>query len=142
VADDEAPVAPPPGFVRSERRGPFTEHNGPLFHKVDTALTIHGFHALKRHGNGYGIVHGGMLASFLDGLLGHAVGAAAQRPAVTIHLSLDYLAMARAGDWIEGEARVTRLTRDVAFAEARAYVGANDIVRATALFKLMGRKTG
>ncbi len=141
MAEDETAITPPHGFVRSERRGPFTEHNGPLFHKADTDSTVHGFQALKRHCNGYGIVHGGMLASFLDGLLGHAVGAAAKRPAVTIHLSLDYLSMARAGDWIEGEAKVTRLTRDVAFAEARAYAGSTDLIRATALFKLMGRKT-
>ena len=99
-----------------------------------------GFHALRRHCNGLGIVHGGMLASFLDGLLGHAVGAAAKRPGVTIHLSLDYLSMARAGDWIEGEARLTRLTREVAFAEARAYVGRRDVVRAAGVFKLMERK--
>jgi acyl-coenzyme A thioesterase PaaI-like protein len=81
-----------------------------------------------------------MLATFIDGLLGHAVGAAAKRPGVTIHLSLDYLAMARAGEWVEGEARVTRLTKDVAFAEARAFVGARDVIRASAIFKLMERK--
>src|ERR1700744_3946310 len=98
---------PPPGFVRSTRRGPFTAHNGPLYHREGGEGVVHGFHALKRHCNGLGIVHGGMLASFLDGLLGHAVSGAARRPSVTIHLSLDYLSMARAGDWIEGEARIT-----------------------------------
>ncbi len=137
---DEEGFEPPEGFVRSLRRGPFTEHNGPLYHREATERAVHGFHALRRHCNGLGIVHGGMLASFLDGLLGHAVGAAAKKPGVTIHLSLDYLSMARAGDWIEGEAKVTRLARDVAFAEARAYVGARDVVRATAVFKLMERK--
>lgn len=137
MADEEA-VAAPPGFVASERRGPFTSHNGPIFHSTERPL-VHGFRVLRRHCNGLGIVHGGMLASFLDGLLGHAVGAAAKRPGVTIHLSLDYLSMARAGDWVEGEGRVTRLTRDVAFAEARAYVRDRDLVRATAIFKLMER---
>ena len=41
---------------------------------------------------------------------------------------------------IEGEANVTRLTREIAFAEARAYVGSRNVVRATAVFKLMERK--
>lgn len=140
MSDHDAAFAPPDGFVRALRRGPFTEHNGPLYHREGDGAVVHGFHALRRHCNGLGIVHGGMLASFLDGLLGHAVGAAAKSPGVTIHLSLDYLAMARAGDWIEGEARITRLARDVAFAEARAYVGARDVVRAAAVFKLMARK--
>lgn len=139
--DEDEGAAPPPGFVRSTRRGPYTEHNGPMFHREAGEEIVHGFRALARHGNGLGIVHGGMLASFVDGLLGHAVSAAARRPGVTIHLSLDYLAMARKGDWIEGEARVTRLTRDVAFAEARAYVGERDLVRASAIFKLMDRKS-
>lgn len=137
--EDEAGLPPPEGFVLSTRRGPFSEHNGPLFHRENTETPVHGFRALRRHCNGFGIVHGGMLASFLDGLLGHAVSAAAKRPGVTIHLSLDYLAMARAGEWIEGEARVTRLTKDVAFAEAHAHVGDRDVVRAAAIFKLMER---
>ena len=136
----EDPSTPPPaGFVVSTRRGPFTSHNGPLYHREDQPL-VHGFRALSRHCNGLGIVHGGMLASFLDGLLGHAVGSVAGKPGVTIHLSLDYLAMARAGEWIEGEGTVTRLTNDVAFASAIARVGARDVVRATAIFKLMERK--
>jgi uncharacterized protein (TIGR00369 family) len=140
MVEDAEGLHPPEGFVLSLRRGPFTEHNGPVYHREGTEAVVHGFHALRRHCNGLGIVHGGMLASFLDGLLGHAVGAAAKRPGVTIHLSLDYLSMARAGDWIEGEARITRLTREVAFAEARAYVGRRDVVRAAGVFKLMERK--
>ncbi len=99
----------------------------------------HGFFALQRHCNGLGIVHGGMLASFVDGMLGHAVSIDAKSAAVTIHLSLDYLSMARVGEWVQGEARVNRRARDVAFAEARAFVGAKDVVRATAVFKLMDR---
>ena len=139
MADDALEGAAPPGFIPSDRRGPFTSHNGPLYHRQDQPL-IHGFRALRRHCNGYGIVHGGMLASFLDGLLGHSVGAAAKRPGVTIHLSLDYLAMARAGEWIEGEGKVTRVTREVAFAEALARVGNREVVRASAIFKLMERQ--
>ncbi len=81
-----------------------------------------------------------MLATFLDGLLGHAVSRAAKATGVTIHLSLDYLSMARAGDWIEGEARVNRLARDVAFAEARGFVGDRDVIRATAVFKVLERR--
>jgi len=138
---DDADVAlvPPEGFVLSERRGPFTQHNGPFYHRLGPILTEHGFFALKRHCNGLGIVHGGMLASFVDGMLGHAVSFDAKAAGVTIHLSLDYLSMARSGEWVQGEAKVTRRARDVAFAEARAFVGDKDVVRAAAVFKLMDR---
>jgi uncharacterized protein (TIGR00369 family) len=139
MSQDAAPFTPPNGFVLSERRGPFTRHNGPFYHRPNHERTEHGFLALERHCNGLGIVHGGMLASFIDGMLGQAVSTDARTAAVTIHLSLDYLSMARAGEWVQGEARITRRAREVAFAEARAFVGAKDVLRASAVFKLMDR---
>jgi acyl-coenzyme A thioesterase PaaI-like protein len=60
--------------------------------------------------------------------------------AITMHLSIDYLHMARVGEWIRGEARVTRATRDIAFVEGRAYARGVDLVRCTSLFKLMERR--
>jgi len=80
-----------------------------------------------------------MLSAFLDGLLAHAVHLGCGRTGVTIHLSVDFLHMARMGEWVRGEARMTRATRDVAFAEGRAFVGGHDVVRASGIFKLMGR---
>ena len=133
---DEVP-APPAGFVLSTGRGAFTSHNGPYFHRNAGDLAEQAFFALPRHANGLGLVHGGMLTAFLDGLMGAATFRAARRPGVTIHLSVDFLHMARVGEWVMGEARVTRHTADVAFAEARAYVGARDVVRGSGVFKLM-----
>ena len=102
-------------------------------------VTEQAFYALPRHANGLGLVHGGMLTAFLDGLMGAAVYRAARQTAVTIHLSIDFLHMARVGEWVMGEARVTRATRDVAFVEARAHVAGTDVVRGSSLFKLMRR---
>jgi uncharacterized protein (TIGR00369 family) len=137
VADDEVPP-PPEGFVRSDSRGPFTTLNGPLFHRMGEGEVVeHCFYALNRHTNGMGLVHGGWLSAFLDGMLAGAVFRGSQRAAVTIHLSLDFLHMARAGEWIMGEAKMTRATKEVAFAEGRAHVAGRDLVRATGLFKLM-----
>ena len=90
-----------------------------------------------RHANGLGLVHGGMLTSFMDGLLAAAVWRASRRSSVTIHLSVDFLHMARVGQWVFGESRVTRLTRDVAFVEGRAHAIGTDVVRASGVFKLM-----
>jgi uncharacterized protein (TIGR00369 family) len=140
VADDEVPE-PPEGFVRAEGRGLFSTRNGPYFHRPsDGELVEQAFFALDRHCNGVGIVHGGMLSAFMDGVLAGAVWRGAQKRAVTIHLSIDFLHMARAGDWVRGEARMTRAARDVAFAEGRAYVGGRDLVRCSGVFKLMGER--
>lgn len=134
--DEEIPP-PPEGFVRSTGRGEFSTRNGPYFHRASGEITEQAFFALPRHANGLGLVHGGMLTAFLDGLMGAATFRAARRPGVTIHLSVDFLHMARVGEWVMGEAKVTRHTADVAFAEARAYVGSRDVIRGAGIFKLM-----
>ncbi len=137
-AGEENIPAPPEGFVRSEGRGAYSGHNGPYFHRAEQGETTEqAFYALPRHANGLGLVHGGMLTSFLDGLMGAAVFRAVRRPGVTIHLSVDFLHMACLGDWVMGEARVTRAARDIAFVEARAHVGGRDVVRGSGVFKLM-----
>ena len=136
----ESPDAPPEGFILQAGRGAFTTHNGPYYYKPSDGGLIQAFHALDRHCNGVGLIHGGMLSAFLDGLLAGAAGRATQTTPVTIHLSIDFLDMGRAGDWVIGEAGVTRATRDIAFAEGRARVGDRDIARATGVFKLMHRR--
>jgi len=140
--DDAGAVPPPPeGYRLSEGRGSFSTHNGPYFHRLSEGPTSEqAFYALPRHGNGIGIVHGGMLSAFMDGVLAGAVWRGTGQRAVTIHLSVDFLHMARVGEWVMGEARMTRATRDLAFAEGRAYVGARDVVHCSGIFKLMARE--
>lgn len=138
---DTAASPPPAGFVLSTSRGPFTTHNGPYYHRADLAQgSAQAFFALNRHANGLGIVHGGMLTAFMDGLLAGAVYQATRKTGLTIHLSIDFLHMARVGEWVIGESEVTRTTRDVAFVEGRAFVGHRDVVRASGIFKLMQRR--
>ncbi len=81
-----------------------------------------------------------MLSTFLDGLLAAAGARASGATPVTVHLSLDFLDMGRAGEWVFGEAKATRLTRDLAFVEGRAYVNDRTLARASGVFKLMRRR--
>jgi uncharacterized protein (TIGR00369 family) len=131
---------PPAGFTPSSGRGAFSTRNGPYFHKAGEGDAVEqAFFALARHTNGLGIVHGGMLSAFADGLLAGAVGRGSGKIGVTIHLSIDFLHMARKGDWVMGEALMTRTTKDIAFAQGRLHVRGVDIVRASGVFKLMDR---
>jgi uncharacterized protein (TIGR00369 family) len=130
---------PPEGFARSTERGPFTSHNGPFYHRPGAPGAEQAFFAEARHCNGIGLIHGGMLSAFLDGLLAAAVALETGAVPVTIHLSVDYLGMGRAGDWVIGDARVTRATKELAFVEGRAAASRRDLARATAVFKLMRR---
>lgn len=140
VVNDEPMPAPPAGYLPSEGRGEFSTLNGPYFYREgDGQAAEQAFFALKRHANGLGLVHGGMLSAFMDGVLAGAVWRGTGKTAVTIHLSIDFVHMARVGEWVMGEAKLTRATREVAFAEGRAYVGGHDVVRCSGIFKLMSR---
>ncbi len=130
-------LGPPPGYVLSTARGPFTTHNGPYYHKPCEEGSLQAFLATARHCNGFGLVHGGMLSAFLDGLLAGAAARGGKGSPVTMHLSIDFLDMGRAGDWVLGEARPTRIAREIVFVEGRAHVGGRDLARASGLFKLM-----
>jgi len=135
-------LALPPGFVESKTRGAFTTHNGPLYHKVEGDAFWHGFYALPRHCNGVGIVHGGWLSAFADGVLATAVWRATETRSVTLRLNVDFLDMVRPGEWVEGTAIVTRSTRTLAFARADVRCGARQVLAAEAVFKLMAKRTG
>ena len=130
---------PPEGFELSTERGPFTTHNGPFYHRAGSSAAEQAFLAETRHCNGIGLIHGGMLSAFLDGLLAGAVARHTGAIPVTIHLSVDFLGMGRAGEWVVGDAKVTRATRELAFVEGRASVNDRDLARASGVFKLMRR---
>jgi acyl-coenzyme A thioesterase PaaI-like protein len=134
---EEAIPEPPPGFAHVAGRGAFSNHVGPYFRRADGAQA---FFALKRHCNAIGLIHGGMLSAFLDGVLAAAAarGGSGGQP-VTIHLSIDFLDMGRAGEWVIGEAALTRAASDLAFVEGRAHVGGRTLARATGVFKRMRR---
>jgi uncharacterized protein (TIGR00369 family) len=133
---------PPPGFRPQQGRGAYTTHNGPYYVRDHGDGFEQAFFALGRHCNGIGLIHGGMLATFMDGVLAGTVARGTGATAVTMHLSIDYLHMGRAGDWVTGQARLTRAARDIAFAEGCARVGEHDLVRASGVFRLMRRRAG
>ena len=89
--------------------------------------------------NSRGITHGGMLMAFADGLLGTAIFRETNTFALTMRMNSDFLSSARPGEWLEGTARVTRATGSVAFCEAELFVGNRPVMKATGVFKLMGR---
>ena len=80
------PPEPPEGFEVMTSRGEFSTRNGPYYVREAAEEGVQqAFYASPHHCNGFGIVHGGMLAAFLDGLLdtllfGLTTGEARNRP--------------------------------------------------------------
>jgi uncharacterized protein (TIGR00369 family) len=127
---------PPPGFHATPNRGPFTGRNGPMYHSRMEGGARHGFRVRPFHCNSMGIVHGGMMAAFMDGVFGHLSAQTTGQMSVTVRLTLDYLGSARIGDWVIGEGVVSGQQGDLLFVDGRACVGDASILKAHAVFKL------
>ena len=140
MTSDGAESANPPEGFKLGQRGPFTVHNGPIFRKETDDGLVQGFRVLDRHCNGVGILHGGMMMAFIDGVLGTAVWRETDRPALTIRMTCDFLSIARPGDWIEGLGTVTKATRSVAFVEGRVWTGEKTVLTASGVFKMMRKR--
>lgn len=128
----------PPGFKEIDVAG-FARANGPWFEKEEGGRLIRGFMPEKRHANTLGIVHGGMLAAFLDSAMGTAVFHTLERRAVTLRLTLDYLGPARVGDWLQAEGWVVGHDETVAQVRGRLYGPRHQVLAGLGAFALLSR---
>ena len=81
-----------------------------------------------------GVIHGGVITTFLDNLCGMACTSAMTelKFVATIDLRIDYMRPAEPRREITGEAECNHLTRSVCFTRAWAYHGTRDRLIATA----------
>ncbi|HYW02689.1 MAG TPA: PaaI family thioesterase [Gammaproteobacteria bacterium] len=108
----------------SSRGDPFEEHNGPLYRLGKGDASRCAFRAERKHCNGLGIVHGGMLMSFADFALfviarpeldgGHGV---------TLSMTCDFTAPAGQGELIEASGEVVQSTPGMVFVRGTVYTG-------------------
>jgi len=130
----------PQGFAELPLRYGFIGVNGPLYAKreADGRLRL-GFRVEERHCNPMGIAHGGMLVTFADMQLPFASRFQAGLPdnfLPTINLSVDFLAPARMGAWVEGETHVLRRTKNLVFAQCTVTADGEPALRASGIFKI------
>lgn len=132
------PKPAPPDFVELTNASGFAEHNGPWFEKREGALVVRGLRALPRHANGLGIVHGGLLLTFLDSTMGGAALRASGRRCVTLSLSATFNMHARIGDWIEGTAEALGEREGAMVVHGRLIVGRREILTGQGAFAMLG----
>jgi len=133
----------PEGFVRIERGGHFLSSLGPLYAKrTETGLVI-AMRIEEKHLNTRGIAHGGMLVTLADSALGIAVANhareraaenAAPRSFVTVNLSVDFIASAHEGDFVEAHVGIEKVGARLAFATCFLHVGKRRVLRASGVF--------
>ena len=130
----------PEGFVVLAMGGPFIQNNGPLYVRREGTVVQFGFRVEQRHVNTMGNLHGGMMATFCDMLLPLSVhsksAAVADRFLPTVSLQVDYLAPARLGMWVQGEAEPLRITRSLVFAQGLVSADGEPCARVSGVFKI------
>ncbi len=96
--------------------GQFAAMVGPLYMRRDGAGTSYGFCVEARHGNVRGNLHGGMLMTLADQILGlTVVEALGHMSLATISLNNEFVAGANVGDWLIGRGEIIRRTRSLVF---------------------------
>jgi len=130
----------PAGFSPLGDAVGFAEANGPWFEKIDNGRLVRGFLAGPQHANSLGIVHGGMMAAFLDSAMGSTVWHVLQRRAVTLKLSLDYLGPGRVGEWLQAEGEVVGHDEHMAQVRGRLYGPRHEVLTGLGAFALLSRK--
>jgi uncharacterized protein (TIGR00369 family) len=126
----------PAGFEPSERTGPFFDLIGPVYTKPGERGILLGLRARAEHCHSRGFVHGAVLAALLDVVCGRNCSARAPSNPnlLTVSLTVDYVAAAQDGDWLEASATVTRAGRRLAFADGRVEVAGKPVAKASAVF--------
>ena len=129
----------PDGFRLARIGGDFLMHNGPLYGKWTPEKVLLGFVVEQRHTNPLGICHGGMLATFADMLVPCANMydlSRERRFLPTISLQIDYLGPSRLGAWVQGEAQILRVTRNMVFGQGLVSADGEPALRFSGVFKL------
>lgn len=115
----------------------FVGHVGGFWRRVVDGQTQFAFIARDIHANRNGVVHGGMLMTFVDRALGqtarHTAGAIR---GATISLTHQFLAPVRIGDLVEMTPQVTRKTARMVFLTGTASVGDAPVVSAQGVWRV------
>lgn len=132
----------PHGYARCPMPdGGFATIVGPLLmRRTDTGLRF-AFQATDKHTNARGVLHGGMLLTFADQVLGLTVQSVVGTLNVaTVSLNCDLVSAAFPGDFIEGEATVSRAARTLIFVKGTLTRGETVIMNASGLWTRLPAK--
>ncbi|MEZ0168007.1 PaaI family thioesterase [Microvirga sp. TS319] len=111
---------------------------GPIWQKPDGNGMRFAFLADSKHRNRLGIVHGGMIMTFADRVLGMtAHSAIGGKPHATIQLDVHFVAAIQIGQLVEARADVVRRTRDLIFMKGDLVVDGRIVATANGIWKIL-----
>ena len=134
--------APPPGFVAAGFSPGFLDRGGPYWLRASEAETIVGLRIDDGHLNYQDVAHGGVLTTLADVALSWCLYRSETPPlaVATATLTVNFLGAARLGQWLEAEARIDRIGRQLAYTSGTIRCGDQAIATMTGVFSVR-RKT-
>ena len=130
-------AAIPEGYRPFPVEGGFEAHVGPLYIRYNDGGVRLGFRVAEQHLNPRRTLHGGMMMTLIDDAIAMAVGMETASPAMaTVSLNGDFLAAAKAGEWVEAEGEVVRRTRELVFTRGAIVCGARTLFTASGVWKI------
>lgn len=135
-------TSPPDGFRETNMPSPFIVENGPLYHKAEDGYLLMGIRVEERHTNAAGGLHGGMLMTLIDmqlnSALNYQLNTAQFIP--TVAVTVDFIAPAVVGDWVQGRTEVLKRGRSTVFTDCRITKEDGTLVaRGSGIFKISDR---
>jgi acyl-coenzyme A thioesterase PaaI-like protein len=128
---DSSASAGEPGYVLEVSHGTdlFSDCIGPYYFR-EGQMGLHNgqlhmaFRVQRKHLNALAVCHGGVIASFLDDLLGYtAYLQSAPDDVVTTDLATRFIGLVKLDDWVSGTAHILSASRTLVLVEGRLSVG-------------------
>jgi uncharacterized protein (TIGR00369 family) len=130
----------PEGFHEVVMENPFLDLVGPVYMSDQKDRIEMGMLAGNQHKNPGGVVHGGLLMTMMDNLMGATVFTViAPRFAATVSLNCDFLSPTQPGEWITGTGEVVRHTRSMVFVRGILKSDDRPIMSASGVFKIIDK---
>lgn len=128
----------PLGFRRHDRSSPVTRAWEPIYAQSRERAVVLAIRASEAHTNARGLVHGGLISALADNAMG--LSCARQLASVggllTLSLSVDFVSVARVGQWVTFETDFTKIGGTVCFAQAFVKADGAVCARASASFRV------
>lgn len=120
----------------------FIGHVGGLWRREIGGKPEFAFVAQNFHANRNGVVHGGMLMTFIDRAFGHATRLASGAPrGTTVSLAHQFLTPAKIGDLVQIAPQITKATTRLVFVTGTAFIGDAPVISAQGVWRIT-RSTG
>jgi uncharacterized protein (TIGR00369 family) len=124
------------GFTQTDLIDPFERHIGPIFEQGPRGERRFAIRVDSRHVNRRNSIHGGLLMSFADAVLGAAAADFAGDPAVvTLNMQAHFLAPAPEGAIVTVLPELTRRTHTLLFVRGDFRQGEAIVMTAASIWK-------